>query len=80
MEVVTLTQEMIDEESETFVDGLMGCKTGDKAVRSDELLPWVDWSLHDPGLIGRDKLEYWLIDPVSDRMEQACKRAIALLS
>jgi|GEM_PF-5406287 hypothetical protein len=80
MEIVTLTQEMIDDETNSFFGGLAGCKAGDKAVRSDELIPWVDWDLHAPYLIGREKLESWLEAPDSAAAEMAYKKALTLLS
>jgi hypothetical protein len=40
----------------------------------------VDWDLHAPYLIGREKLESWLEAPDSAAAEMAYKKALTLLS
>jgi len=80
MKTVVVTQEMIDVESDSFFNGLVGCKPGDKAVYSDELLTGVDWDLHEPEPVGREKIEIWLDSPGSKEQEILFKKALTLIS
>ena len=77
MEIVILTQEMIELEKDTWCDPLQGCRPGDRAVWSEALPSMSDL---EPFLVGLTRLLVWLEQEEEEEKKKKIREVIVVLA